>query len=356
MALIKLKNRWAQLGLGLVVSIACLWWAVSGLLKDKNALEQIRNAFAQANYATLPLLWICLAAFYVLKAWRWRLLLLPVGNFHTLRDCFPPTMVGFAFNNLFPAHLGDFIRVYLFARQHRLTKTAVLSSAVLERVFDVIAILGYLGLGLALVPGMDPRLRQLALVVALGTAVFVAAAMVYLFWTQPFVRFVERVLAILPGVPAGLRSKLCGIMEAGADGLRSLHNPQLVAGIVLSSLAQWALNGLMIHIALWSFGVHVSLLVSCIVLGVTAFGVTVPSSPGYFGVIQMCFMSVLTLFTKDEAAVFGASVYFHLAQYFPVTLVGLYFFSATGMSMADMQANAAVEPEAQPVVAPVPQQ
>ncbi len=334
------RNRWVQLTVGMAVSLACLWWSVSGILQDEDALAQIQNAFTKANYATLPVLWLGVIVFYLLKAWRWRLLLRPIGDFHTLRDCLPPTMVGFAFNNLLPAHLGDFVRVFLFARQHRVNATAVLSSAVLERVFDVMAILGFLGLGLWLVPGMPVGVRNTAIIVAGLAAVFVVSAIVYLFWTEPFVRFVEAVLARLPFIPAGLRKKICGMLEAGADGLRSLHNPTLVLGIMASSIAQWAINGLQMHISLWSFGVEVSPLVSCILLGVTAFGVTVPSSPGYFGVIQACFMLVLSLFVQDQAAVFGASVYFHLSQYIPVTLVGLGYFSLTGMRIADVEASA----------------
>jgi glycosyltransferase 2 family protein len=120
-----------------------------------------------------------------------------------------------------------------------------------------------------------------------------------------------------------------------------LKSPALVTGILLSSVAQWAINGLQMHLSLWSFGIEVSPLVSCILLGVTAFGVTVPSSPGYFGVIQACFMMVLPLFTSDQAAIFGASIYFHLSQYIPVTLIGLYYFNATGLRVADVQASAA---------------
>jgi glycosyltransferase 2 family protein len=108
-------------------------------------------------------------------------------------------------------------------------------------------------------------------------------------------------LGVLSFIPERLRTKVCSMLETAADGLTSLHNPTLVGGIVATSLAQWAINGWLIHLSLASFGIHVSLWVSCIVLGVVAFGVTIPSSPGYFGVIQLCFMSVLTATgVKDE--------------------------------------------------------
>jgi uncharacterized protein (TIRG00374 family) len=344
------KNKWVHLAVGIAVSIGCLWWAVRDLLKDPNALQQIGQAFVRANYLSLPVMWLVLAAFYWLKAWRWRLLLKPVGDFHAVRDLVPPTMIGFAFNNLLPAHLGDFVRVFLFAQRRELNKTAVLSSVVLERVFDIVAILFYLGLGLVLVPGLDPSVKQSAFVFAAAAGFCVLGGLIYVIWTRPFVALVEWVLERLPFVPGGLRRKLTGMLEAGADGLASLKNPRLIAGIMLTSWAQWALNGVLVHLSLWSFGIHVSPLVSCIVLGVVAFGVTVPSSPGYFGVIQLCFMSVLKLFGANEADVFAASVYYHLSQYIPVTLIGLYFFNTTGLSFRDVEHTAEAAADAPPAV------
>jgi uncharacterized protein (TIRG00374 family) len=338
-------NRWVQLAVGLAVSAACLWWAMRGLLSNPESRAQTAEAFIRANYGTLPLIWIVIAAFYWLKAWRWKLLLKPVGDFHTLRDLVPPMMIGFAFNNLLPAHLGDFARAVIFARQTGMKATASLSTIVLERVFDIVAILLLLGCGLAFVPGLDPSVRNTALLFAALASVFVVLALIYVFWTKPFVGLVEGLLARLPLIPARLRTKLAGLLEAGADGLASLKHPRLLAGIFASSLGQWVLNGVMVYLALASFGVYVSPLVSCIVLGVTALAVAVPSSPGYVGVIQACFMSVLQLFTSDQANVFAASVYYHVAQFIPVTLIGLYYFRPTGLKFAEVEAAAEAEAE-----------
>jgi hypothetical protein len=52
-------------------------------------------------------------------------------------------------------------------------------------------------------------------------------------------------------------------------------------------------------------------------------------------------MSVLKLFTDDEANVFAASVYYHLSGYIPVTLIGLYYFNTTGLTLAEVEAGAA---------------
>jgi hypothetical protein len=60
---------------------------------------------------------------------------------------------------------------------------------------------------------------------------------------------------------------------------------------------------------------------------------------------------VLALFTEDQASVFGASVYYHMSQYIPVTLIGLYYFNATGLKVREVEETAEHEREAVPLAA-----
>ena len=167
------KTRWFNLTLGIAVTVVCLWWAFQQMLEDgqktpAEVLREIAAAFGKADYRSLPVMWLCLALFYWLKAVRWKLLLEPQGQFRPVRDLFPPTIIGFAFNNVLPAHLGEFVRVFVFSRQSGLPKTAVLSSIVLERIFDVIAILTFLTLGLLSLNAaqIDPQIVTKAFIVA----------------------------------------------------------------------------------------------------------------------------------------------------------------------------------------------
>lgn len=344
------KTKWFNVSLGVVVTLGCLWWAFQQMLIDddgtkKTAAEvfaKISAAFRKADYRSLPVMWLCLSGFYWLKALRWKFLLEPLGEFRPLRDLFPATIIGFAFNNVLPAHLGEFVRVFVFSRQTRLPQSAVLTSIVLERIFDVIAILTFLALGLFLVDlaKFDPAYVQTAWVLAAGVCVGLVGAAVYLIWTKPVLAMADRVLTLLPFIPQGLRTKVMGILETAAGGLASLRSPKLLSGILLTSFLQWILNGLSIHLALWAFGIQVPFSVSAIVLGVTAIGVTVPASPGYFGVIQGCFLLVLNLFGADREVVFAASIYYHMLQWVPVTMIGMFFFSRAGLKFADIQEQA----------------
>ena len=343
------KSKWFNLTLGILVTAGCLWWAFQQMLvgddgQKKSAAEvfsKIAAAFKDADYRSLPLMLLCLSLFYWLKTIRWRFLLAPLGTFRPLRDLFPPTIVGFAFNNVLPAHLGEFVRVFVFSRQSRLPRTAVLSSIVLERIFDVIAILTILMTGLLLVDAaqIDPKIVRSAKIFAGLVCLGLICAAIYLIWTKPVVALVERCLGFFPFIPAGLRGKIVGLVETGAEGLASLRSGKLLAGIMTTSFLQWFLNGLTIHLALWAFGIKVSPTVSAIVLGATAIGVTVPASPGYF--IQICFLLVLKQFVPGrEEDIFAASIYYHMLQWIPVTFVGMFFFLRAGYKVGDVQEQA----------------
>jgi glycosyltransferase 2 family protein len=340
------RSKWFNLALGLAVTFACLAYALYVMAEGQPidvVLRQIGDAFAGADYITLLPMWGLLLAFYWLKAWRWRMLLAPLGSFRTSR-LFPPTLIGFAFNNVLPAHLGEFVRVFVFARQSGLPKTAVLTTVAVERVFDVLSILFFLGLGLVFVPNLDPQVKQGAIGFAVFALVGLLGAAAYLTWPSRFVAVFEGVLARVPFLPEGWRAELCRLVETGASGLASLKSGPLLVGILITSFVQWGFNGLQIHLALWSFGIHVSLLVSFVVLGVVAVGVTVPSSPGYFGVIQFCFLIVLMLFVPDrKPAVMAASIYYHMVQWIPVTLLGLLYFVRSGLHVADIEHEAETE-------------
>src|SRR5688572_5401141 len=105
------RSKWFNLGLGQFVTFTCLGYALYVMADGQPlglVLRQIGDAFSLANYFTLLPIWGLLFGFYWLKAWRWRILLAPLGSYPT--SClFPPTVIGFAFNNILPAHLGEFV-------------------------------------------------------------------------------------------------------------------------------------------------------------------------------------------------------------------------------------------------------
>ncbi len=348
------KSRGFQIALGAAISLLCLAWAFWSMVRQddpQKVLREIGDAFARADYRTLPLIVAVLFLFYWLKAYRWRLLLSPQGDFRAMRDLFPPILIGFAFNNLLPLRLGEFIRCFVLTRQQKVPLMTSLASVALERILDGMTLLTYLGIGLVFARGMPGELHRSALVLAGMMAIGALGAGVYLFWTRAFVNVVEACLRRVPFVSEKLRQKLTRLLETGAAGLHAIRSVRLMIGILLISAVHWGLNGLVFYLSLRAFSIDVSWAVCCVLMGAVALAVAAPSVPGFFGIIQACFVAVLGLFVQNKGQIFAASVYFHISGYIPVTLGGLACFLLMGMHVSDVRHEAELRSEDSPALA-----
>jgi uncharacterized protein (TIRG00374 family) len=321
-----------KLVIGLIITIVCLAIALWGI-----EWEQIQEGFQQANYSTLPILMGLLFCVFWLKAIRWRLLLQPLRKFQT-KEVFPSLMIGFMGNNVLPAHLGELIRVFVLGREFSLSKAAVFSSVVLERLFDMVVILLFLLMSLLLVDGLPSWVTTTLFFVLVFATVSILLLAAYMFWTQRFIRATRRVFSFLP---ERFGQKITEAMEAGVLGMTSIRSGGLAFWIVLTSILQWALMAGMVYVSLLSFGLHLTPLASFVIIGVSALGVSIPAAPGFFGIIQLCFWVILQLFGVEKADAFASSIYFHLSNYIPITLLGLYYLNRRGLHLWQVEEEAA---------------
>ena len=81
------------------------------------------------------------------------------------------------------------------------------------------------------------------------------------------------------------------------------------------------------HFSLVAFDLELGLRAPILLLGVVSIGVMLPSAPGYIGTMQFFFMMALRPFHVDENLALSASFFFWVAQYVPVTVIGLVYFA-----------------------------
>lgn len=352
-----LKSRRVQLSLGLIFTVACLVWAMYSIKAGRpwpEVLAEIGAAFQQADYRTLPILWSILVVFYWLKALRWKLLLAPVGDFDATRDLLPPILAGFALNNVLPARVGELIRVLLFSRSRQVPAVTALASVAVERILDALTILILLGIGISRLNNVDPDVHRVLQSASLVVGGAVGCILIYLVWTKHFLRLAQWGVQRVPLLPAAIGEKVIGILQTGADGLAALKRGRLLGGIIATSFAQWVLNALYLIVALWAFDIPLPWDGALILMGVVAFGVAIPSVPGYFGVMQFWFLVVLRqiLAVPAEEKIVAASIYYQLSQFIPVTLIGLVCANRLGFALSDADSGDAALPSREQVPEP----
>jgi uncharacterized protein (TIRG00374 family) len=262
-----------------------------------------------------------------------------VGKFDATRDLLPPIMAGFALNNVLPARIGELARVILFARTQRVSIVTSLATVAVERILDALSILLLLVLGISQLDFIDPDVRRYMNAGGVLVGGASACIVMYLIWTRPFLRLATWCAQRVPFVPVRLGQKIVGVLESGAVGLEALKQGRLLGGIVATSFAQWVLNALYMACALSAFSIRLPWEAVLVLMGVVAFGVAVPSVPGYFGVMQFWCVVVLKMFpvTYREADVVAASIYYQMSQFIPVTLIGLWYANRLGFRMSEIK-------------------
>lgn len=331
-----MRARAQQLALvtGLALSALFLWLT----LKETNWTE-LGAAFAQAQlWMGVPVL-LSLGGFYWLKATRWRRLLAPTTDIPA-RELLPSMMVGFAANNLLPMRVGELIRVYLLGQERGLSKTTVLGTVVLERLFDAIVILSFAAIALLGGGPLNADLRAAGLFLAGVTLAALVPAVLFVFHTSWFLRLIEPLLALLP---VRLREKVHARIDALAGGFGTLRTARVLPAIAINSFVQWGLLALCIWLSIEAFDVSLPWLATLVVLVLVVAGITLPSSPGYVGAIEYCFLLGLKAYGVGASTALSIALFYHALTWAGATLAGVWYLRRYGVGWRALRREAAAD-------------
>lgn len=306
-------SRFFGLAVGVAVGIGFLWLALRHV-----DVEAVGAALARADWGLPAATVLAATAVFVLaKCWRWRLLL-GAPPYATIAELVRPTVAGLALNALVP-HAGEFVRALSLNRRHGAAGAGVLASIVVERVFDLFAVL----LIAAAAVGLTPVSPSVAVAVRLlGAVAGVGAALIVVILCAPDgFRIVVRRFS--GRFPERLRGWLLREVEAALAGFAAVRSPGRSVRVLLWSLVQW------LAIAVCAAG-------SCAVVGVpvtagsallVVVGIVVafllPNAPGYAGSAQVAFVVSLEPTGVTPAAAVAASVVYQALMVLPVVVFGL---------------------------------
>ena len=281
-------------------------------------LVVLGEALAGTDYRFAVPFLVTLALFFWIKAWRWAVILEPLG-YYSVRQVTPAMIIGFAANNVLPAHLGEIVRSIWFARRYQQRVSAVLVSQVLERILDVVAILL---LYLLAVPWIENPPQAIRFSVWLvGAMAATMAAIIYAMLASP--QRVFHLWRVLSGkLPASIQLRGEAFLRDVLQALSSVRSPGRLLLLVVNSLIQWSLMGVCTWMSVAAMGVDIGPAVTIIVLTACVVAVTVPNAPGYVGALQAAFVFALQPFGVSSESAFAASVFFLVGNWVPITSLG----------------------------------
>ncbi len=309
-------GRWSRVVaalIGLAVGAAFLAYAFRG-----TPPEAVWDALRAGDWGWPALVVLAGTTLFVYaKAARWRLLLGAAPRL-PLWPLARSVLAGLALNACVP-HAGEFVRAFSLQRAYGRAATAVLSSIVAERVFDLfgVLILGSVALSVVRVSAeLAAAFRLLAAVAAvLAAGVVVALA-------AP--RLVRRLAAAVLGpLPARIGDWILRQIDEALAGFEPVRSLATSIRVLAWSLAQWLAVALCVWgcAAVVGFDPGVAAAMLVVVGIVVAF--LLPNAPGYAGSVQVAFLATLKPLGIATELALGASVVYQLLMVLPLVILGL---------------------------------
>lgn len=323
-----MKKRWSSIILGLVVSVVAL------ALLLRRDLTGVRDELLHAEYwAVLPCAAISVVGLW-LRAVRWRVLLngrLPLArSFHILN-------VSYFINGVLPLRVGELARAVLAARvEPPVPVLTSLSTIVVERLLDTLAVFGLIGLTLLALP---VSLEIGLMGAALGVGAVIGVVVLAIFARRP--AWAHRLLdAFGRVIPLLRRPKLHDWLDEALAGLVPLGSPRLALLAAGWTAAAWAMSVIAGYVLLFAIFDEPTWAASMAMIALASFAIAVPAVPGNLGpfeaavVFGLAGAGLVANATDAPAVAFALLLHVvNLATYILMGLIGLW---AESVSLGDV--------------------
>ncbi len=312
-----------------VLTAALLW-----LFFRNVDVGELWGALSRAHLWLIGLAVLVTIQTYVLRAWRWQALLLPLGRAR-FRTAFRTTVIGFAATFLLPGRVGEVLRPYLLARREGFKVPSTLATIVVERLLDLAAVLllfacalPFLGIDVGRDVEWAGGIAAVAAVAGLAT-LFVCAG-----HPERLGRLAGWVTRWLPPRIAEVADHL---VRTFAEGLAVMRQPGALVLAACWSIPLWLSIALGIWVTSAAFDLTFSYLGSFLVMMFLVVGVAAPTPGGVGSFHYFYLLAVTRFFGADAATAAAAALVLHAVSFVPVTILGLTFMSQDGLSLGRLK-------------------
>jgi len=267
----------------------------------------------------------CYSAYFLVKSHRWHLLLKPILNISP-NKLFPYVMLGYLGNLIAPFQLGEAYRGYRLSKARPISITSSLSTIFLEKALDVFMVLSFVVIALALSDFQSPALRLFELSVVWGFAAVFILGVLILLKPQNSTALGKKLLSIFPNT--GIFNTFHYLFARVIEGLGVLESgAQAMAAMATTALA-WLLMLITLFLSLMAVGIEPTLPMSAAILFLSVLGLTLPTSPGYIGTIQLAFVYGAQPFAVPAEMAIAASIFYNVLIIIPPLVIGLFCLPA----------------------------
>jgi hypothetical protein len=243
-------------------------------------------------------------------------------------------MLGNLATFLLPFRLGEFIRPLVLTRWTEYSFASSFASVVIERFFDLSAVL----LSFVVIVQMLPDLPQWLHVAALSLGTISLGLLLFLVGACLFPSLIVRcVRFFLAPLPTTIEQRLLRFVSDLVDGAAVIRTPSRLLAILGLTAVVWLTAYLQFYALLFMFPFNTSFLLS-VALGVfVALAIALPSAPGFLGVFQIGCVAAFNLFLYPSTDAQVYSIIAHALTYALTIVIGFWLIAAHNLNLFELK-------------------
>jgi hypothetical protein len=279
-----------------------LWYA----FRDTNWDEQWASLRAANLWWGVPYLFILLCI-HLCRTLRWGSLLSGLERVR-FRELNEASGIGFMLLIALPFRLGEFARPFLIAQRSKIHRSPAMTTVVLERIVDGIAVAALLRGLLFFIPRSAPGYGVVSVA---GNGMFLIFAgglafLLFAWWQRD--RAVWLVRKVAAPISPKAANEVARIVDSFVGAMHQLPSPMELAKFFAYTVVYWGLNGFGMMIMARAFEapavgiaapLQVDLFLAYVVMCTLVVAVMIPSAPGMAGTFQVGIKFGLGLFLPE---------------------------------------------------------
>jgi uncharacterized protein (TIRG00374 family) len=304
----------SQLAIGLLLAALFLWLAVRHIEPG-----DMRRALERANGIGIAGALLAVIVGYSCRIERWRLMLVSANAKLRWRDCAGPLLASFAANNVLPFRAGDVMRSFAFNTRLGATPGVVIATVFVERLLDLLVVLGLLGAALAAFGGNAAGVAGVSGMLLLAIVIAVSLVLRFPGVLTPLARALAKYAARwLPRVGKNISNEVDSSMAT----LQHLAGTGRMTVLVLWSVAAWTAEGCAYWFTALCIPSLTEPLAGWLALPAGALATLVPSTPGYVGTFDYFTAQAMVALGNDRSSSTIYALLIHAVIWLPATLGG----------------------------------
>jgi len=241
-----------------------------------------------------------------LRSLRWTLVTrMPLAEF---KHFWQAVNIGYLGNMIYPARAGEVLRVVAIHHFASLKLGRAVSSAVIDRMLDMI-VLGVFTLLVLWIHShrIDPNIGKGVV------GIFILATLILIL----LVAFVDHLLAYVQSwvVQKKWQQQLQELISHGLEGVQAFRQTHNVVIVLLLTFFIFMLDYLLMWQIMAAFGWHLPFEAALTVGVFLLISISVPSAPGYVGIYQVACVLALGLYGIDQSLAVAYSIVLQLLSF-----------------------------------------